>query len=423
VPAAAERAWNVPDRSIMLAGHRRLLAAVHRTLRAGRYALLCPAVGRGGTGATTAMVEFAHRNAHDYDIAWWIRASDPELVPDELAALAEALGVAGPDDGAQTAAERALQVLRRRDRYLLVFDDAANPYHLTRFLPAGSGHAVIISSDPDWRTHATAHTVEPFTRAESVALLSARRPDLPVDDADRIAAVLQDLPEAVDPAAGLLAQSGISAERFLRRLMDRHAGGDADPVAATWGIVFDRLAVGDPVALAVLTLVAWLGPDAVPLRVLTEHPDVLPGAIADAARSPATLTGRIAELREHGLLGVTAAGCSLPRRPAALLIARSAHAEVGGVGWAGTAVRLLRAAVPADAAHPAARAAWRPLLPLVLAATDPARRLDGVAADVAWLLRSAATYLDMRGQRRTAEVFARDADDLEQQQLSRSSSA
>jgi hypothetical protein len=61
-----------------------LLTAVHRTVQADGRALLCPAEGRAGTGATTAMVEFAHRHAHDHDIAWWIPAADPELVPIHL---------------------------------------------------------------------------------------------------------------------------------------------------------------------------------------------------------------------------------------------------------------------------------------------------------------------------------------------------
>jgi len=50
---------------------------------------------------------------------------------------------------------------------------------------------------------------------------------------------------------------------------------------------------------------------------------------------------------------------------------------------------------------------------LVLAATDPARRLRGSAAEAAWLLRAAASYLRVRGQERTAEVLIHDADDLE----------
>lgn len=411
--SVAGRTANVPDRSVPLVGHLALLAAVQQTLRVGRRALLYPANGLVGTGATTAMVEFAHRNADDYDLAWWIRATDPELVPDELAALAEALGVADSDDAAEVAAARALEMLEHRDRWLLVFDDAANPHQLSRFLPTGPGQVVIISSDPGWRSYATAHPVGAFARAESVALLTARRPDLPVDDAVRVASAVEDLPVAVDPAAALLAQTRMSADSFLHLLAHRCAGGRPDPVAATWRTAVDRLDVVDPVGLTVLTLLAWLGPDPVPWSVLVEHPDLLPAGIADDVRSPAALTERITDLGRQGLIGMTATGVRLPRRPTALLVARTAHARVGGGGWADAAVRLLRAAVPEHIGEPAAHARWRSLLPLVLAATDPARRLDGVIADAAWLLRAAAAYLDVRGQRRTADVLARDADDME----------
>jgi len=140
---------------------------------------------------------------------------------------------------------------------------------------------------------------------------------------------------------------------------------------------------------------------------------VLPAALGDAARNRTVLAERITDLGRHGLIGVAAAGMVLPRKPAVLLVARTAHARVGCGGWADVAIRLLRAAVPEDSADPAARAAWRSLLPLVLAATDPARRLDGSTTDTAWLLHRAASYLAVRGQRRAAETLARDADDLE----------
>jgi hypothetical protein len=405
--AFSSHAWNVPGRCVVVAGHRQLLATVERTLRAGGRALLCAA--ESGVGATTAMIEFAHRHVPEYDIVWWVRAVDPELVPDELAALAEALGVADFDDDAETAAARVLRTLRYRDRWLIVFDDAASPYQIARFVPAGLGHVVIISSDPDWRSTAPVHTVEPFTRAESVALLSARRPDLPVADAVEVAAVLEDVPLAVDAAAALLAGNGITAAHLLDLLAEHRAGGRPDPAAAMWTVVFDRLAAEDPVALELLTLVAWLGPDPVPLDVLTGHPHVLPAAVP--GRSP-TLTDRIVGLHRHGVVRVTTAGVQLPRRPAALLVARARPEEGADDSgtWAGAVVRLLRAAVPENAAG--ARSSWRRLLPLVLTATDPARVFDGVTADAAWLLRIAASYLHARGQDRTAEVLARDADDL-----------
>jgi hypothetical protein len=413
--APSPRVWNVPNRSVVVAGHRQLLAAVQRTLQAGSRALLCPAQDRAGTGATTAMVEFARRHAHDYDIVWWVRATDPELVPDELSALAVTLGMACTHDDAETAAARALDTLRHRDRYLLVFDDAANPNQLARFLPTGPGDIVIISSDPAWRSCATAHTVEPFSRVESVALLCARRPDLPVDTAARIATALDDVPLAVDPAAALLADTRTDAEQFLRLLSGRiRRSRTPDPVLATWEVVFDHLAADDPAALALLTLAAWLGPEPVPLRILADHPHELPEILADAALNPAPLARPAASLRRRGTAQITSDAIVLHRIPAELLLRRTAGDRLGDGtdGWAAVAVRLLRAAVPTDPDAPALWARWRRLLPLVLAATDPARPLDTVTADAGWLLHRAAHYLRARGQLRAAETLSRDADDL-----------
>jgi hypothetical protein len=404
------RVWNIPDRSVVLAGHRQLLAGVQRTLLPGDAALLCTAGGRAGTGGTTAAVEFAHRHVRDYDIGWWVPAADSELVPTEMAALAEALGLAGPADDAEEATARLLDTLAHRGRYLLVFDDAENPRQLARFLPTGHGHVVIISPDPDWRAYATAHTVEPFTRSESVALLRARRPDLPVDAAARVAAVLEDLPLAVDPAAALLAERGTSVEGLLADLGARDG---RDPVAAMWTVAFDRLAAVDPAAMTVLTLAAWLGAGPVPLRLMTDYPHALPESLAALARSPGVLAERTTALRRHGLARVTPVSVQLHRVPATLLVARTAQDDLGddGQGWAGAAIRLLRAAVD-PGGDPTAAAAWRQLLPLVLAATDPARRLDGSEVDAGWLLRRAAAYLDARGQRRTAAVLSQDGHSL-----------
>jgi hypothetical protein len=418
--APSDRAWNVPDRSVMLAGHRQLLAAVHHTLRANEPALLCNAEARAGAGATTAILEFAHRHAYDYDIVWWIPAADPELVPIEMAALAEALGLAGTTDDPEVATAQLLRTLQHRDRYLLVFDNAENPRQLARFLPTGHGHLVIISADPDWRAFATAHTVEPFTRAESIALLCTRRPDLSVEAAAQIATILKDLPLAVDPAAGLLADTGTSVELLLKLLSDRtvdhrtRSGGNPNPIAAMWAVAFDHLAADDPATLALLTLLAWLGPEPVPLRLITEHPHELPESLADTARNPTVLAERTTGLRRRGLVQITPDSVALHRIPAALLLARTdhEHPEDAAGGWVAAAVRLLRAAVPENPSDPTSWATWKQLLPLVLSATNPGRRLDDATADAGWLLHQAATYLDVRGQARAAEALHRDADDL-----------
>ena len=75
--------------------------------------------------------------------------------------------------------------------------------------------------------------------------------------------------------------AGLDVEVYLRLLRERagellaHDGGGMYPVsvAASWAVAFDRLAVDDPAALDLLTLIAWCGPEPVPLDLLTDHPD------------------------------------------------------------------------------------------------------------------------------------------------------
>jgi hypothetical protein len=91
---------------------------------------------------------------------------------------------------------------------------------------------------------------------------------------------LGDLPVAIAQAGALLADTGLDVQVYLR-LVDECAEdllaqeaetGCPQSVAASWAVAFDRLAVDDPTALELLTLVAWCGPEPVPLNVLVKHP-------------------------------------------------------------------------------------------------------------------------------------------------------
>ena len=418
VTAPAGQVSNVPARPDLIAGREPLLAAVRKVLDSGERTLLHVPDDRRGVGASTAMIEFAARYRSRYDIAWWIPAEDPGLIPDRLAELAERLGLAAATDEAEPALARLLEALSRRDRWLLVFEDAENPRELARFLPSGSGHVVVISQVAGWREVATPVAVPAFTRVESVALLRSRLPDLSVDQADRLAAAVDDLPLALDPASAMLADTGMGVDRYLRLLRDRQTnpatGRGGDPGAPiAWMIAVDRLRADDPAALALLTVLAWLGPDPVPRRLFTGHWDELPAPLSDAARDPSRFAERLATLRRRGLARVTPHGVWLHRVPASMLVSRTGREGNNGTDWPAVAVRLLGAAVaeaPPD--DPASWPTWRQLLSHVLVVTDPARALNGVSEDVGRLLESAATYLQARGADRIASVLFEDAGEL-----------
>jgi hypothetical protein len=415
VPAAP--VWNVPTPPEGTVERTALLAELAATLHVGGPVWLRPDRGAAGLGTTTVMLDFAHRHRARYDVAWWIPALDQDLVPDRLAELAVALGLAAGTDPADRATDALLEALPRRNRWLLVFDDAGSPHELARYLPKGPGDVLIASSDPEWRELASPVTVPTFARAESVSLLRSGRPDLTPEAADRIAAGVHDLPLAVGPVSALLADTGMDVDAACALLIDRAGPADADDsggVDAVWAALLDRLAADDPHACALLTLVAWLGPAPVPLSLVGDNPDPLPEQLGTMARRPGELVEHAALLSRRGLARVTSKDLLLHPVPAALLVARTGQEHPDDGGWTAISVRLLRAAVPdRPAADPVGWPVWRRLLPHVLAVTDPARRLDVVADEVGWLLAQAGGYLQARGRSQAARALLEDANEFD----------
>ena len=170
---------DVPVRNPGFTGRDGLLAAVRDGLLGGGGRGVVQALeGIGGVGKTQLAAEYAHRFASGYDIVWWIPA---EQACDRGAGRRTAgqLGCTGPGAGLAEARQAVLGELRRRDRWLLVFDNAEDPADLAPWLPGGAGHVLITSRARRWAEVAVPVEVDVLARAEAAAMLRDRVPRLP----------------------------------------------------------------------------------------------------------------------------------------------------------------------------------------------------------------------------------------------------
>ena len=96
--------------------------------------------GMGGIGKTELATEYIHRNIDAYEIIWWIRAEHQDRVRDALVKLGQRLELrqATADSARDRTVAAVLETLQSGafPSWLLVFDNAANPLDLQKYIPA-----------------------------------------------------------------------------------------------------------------------------------------------------------------------------------------------------------------------------------------------------------------------------------------------
>jgi hypothetical protein len=237
LPGTLPQIWNIPARNPAFTGREDVLLAICEGLLAGGAFAVQALHGMGGIGKTQLAVEYAHRFASTYSLAWWINADQAALIGDQFAALGIALGCVPDEADTEAARPAVLARLRHQGQWLLVFDGAEDPDDIRPWLPGGGGHVLITSRGRGWAEVAASIEVGALARQESVALLRGRA-DLDEKEANQIAESLGDLPLAIDLAAGYIAETRIPAGAYVD-LLRREASAlldqpDAGPYQLGW---------------------------------------------------------------------------------------------------------------------------------------------------------------------------------------------
>ncbi len=399
-PDAIPLVWNVPPRNPNFSGRDDELARIRGGFdatanRIGAAVTVQVVHGMGGVGKTQTTVEYVYRHAADYDLCWWIRAGQPTLLAAQLAALGVALGLP-PILDPQAAVQAVHAELRRRRRWLMIFDGVETVSDLRLLVPQGAGHVLISTRRAGFGFLGSVLDLEVLSRDAAIALLRRRVPGLTDAEADSLADQLGDLPLALEQATGYLDQTGIPPEDYLTLLRTRademHSRGQVPDsehtIATAWSLSLDRLLAESPAAVVLLGLCAYLAAEPIPPNLFTKRPELLPEPLNIAAADPLTFSETIGTLVDYSLARRTNAGLLVHR-----LVQAVTRTHLGRQDLLSAALGLLHAELPAETGTPENWPAWRQFLPHVLAVTAHVDDTHSTSAEaISWLLDRAAVY-------------------------------
>ena len=405
-PGQAPAVIGIPPRNPNFTGRDKLLSMLRARLASSATGAVVQASamhGLGGVGKTQLAIEYAHRYAADYELVWWVPAEIPAAIPGRLAGLARRLRV--PE---QAAPEEELgllfEELGRRERWLLVYDNAEEPQSLDGYRPpVGAGHVLVTSRNPAWGAIATTLHVDVLPRTESLAFLR-RRTGMDKQYAERLAEALGDLPLALEQAAAYLEATATPPATYVDLLASRakelfalsRPGSSEQTIATTWSVSLERLRGEGQVAQDLLRLCAFLAPDDVRRSLLEEHAEALPRRLARAVRDQLALQQALGGLRHYSLATVTDQTISVHRLVQAVV--RHEMNDYQARQWAQAAVDTILAGFPSQTDDVAAWPTAAQLLSHALTSSEHAKRLGAAPELTADLLTRAATYLTGRGE-------------------------
>jgi tetratricopeptide (TPR) repeat protein len=249
--------------------------------------------GLGGVGKTRLAIEFAWRQASDYENALlFVSARSPTDFRSNLAALcnAEILKLAERDKPEEK--ERLAAVFRwlgEHSGWLLILDNADTPEaaaEVEKTLPKLRGGDVIITSRiADWSAAVQTTELDVLGEQDAAAFLLERtelrrkKTDADADDAAVLAHKLGGLALALEQAGAYIIKNRFSFSEYRQRWestrekvlawYDQRLMQYPSSVATTWQTSVDQLAQPER---KLLNILGWLSPEPIPVLLLDGVP-------------------------------------------------------------------------------------------------------------------------------------------------------
>lgn len=375
------------------------LAAVDAALTRGRNAVITQTLsGLGGIGKSQLAAAYVAGHGDSYDVVAWVRAEGGGVT--DLAELAGALGEDVTELSPEERAACALRVLESTERsWLLVLDNVAGPVELSACCPAaGNGRVLITSRHRGLDQFGAVLAVGVLDLDAAVSFLVARTGrDGERAQARQLATALGRLPLALSHAAAYCA-TGTDFAAYTDLLDGLPAAEvfDVNPeafyeqtVATTWQVSIDQAKSQARLAVPILSMAAFLAPDAMPKDLF----DVL--IDTDEIRERKALSDAMGALHRFSLAEAGDATFTVHRLVQKVVRDDAANRQDRSGELA--ALLGLARAFPQDTDRPASWPRCEQLVPHVLALAERLEQTPSAAEVLFALLDRTCVYLQEAG--------------------------
>ncbi|MEV0745803.1 FxSxx-COOH system tetratricopeptide repeat protein [Streptomyces sp. NPDC050273] len=275
---------NLPKpRSSLLIGRDHELQKLRETVQSHEGAVVAQAMhGLGGVGKTALALHYAHTYRSDYSVVWWISAESADSVTAGIAALGFRLNprLAVAESTSAESSEWAISWLQCHSGWLLVLDNVEDPELAFALIgQTSNGHHIVTSRvSVGWNNFGFQIGLDVLSDIDSVELLTRMSGVHGEEEVKReLSSELGRLPLALEHAAAYVQHNQVSFSHYLRLLRKIPAkalgyaarvGGNSVSVARTWQVTLQSIDGINPLAISILRILAWLGPDDIPREAL-----------------------------------------------------------------------------------------------------------------------------------------------------------